>query len=71
MPLAAILTGANVNGVTQLLPLIDAIPSIHELHTYQSADCVWSMPMRLRRRATSTNVAQVQYDDREVPHRIR
>jgi len=27
-PLAAILTGANVNDVTQLLPLIDAIPPI-------------------------------------------
>ena len=30
-PLAAILTGANVNDVTQLLPLIDAIPSIRGL----------------------------------------
>jgi hypothetical protein len=30
-PLAAILTGANVNDVTQLLPLIDAIPSIRVL----------------------------------------
>ncbi|WP_259676633.1 IS5 family transposase, partial [Burkholderia pseudomallei] len=36
-PLAAILTGANVNDVTQLLPLIDSIPPIrglrgHPLH---------------------------------------
>ncbi len=30
-PLAAILTGANVNDVTQLLPLIDAIPPIRGL----------------------------------------
>ncbi|RQS41463.1 IS4/IS5 family transposase [Burkholderia sp. Bp8986] len=30
-PLAAILTGANVSDVTQLLPLIDAIPPIRRL----------------------------------------
>ncbi|WP_183708532.1 IS5 family transposase [Paraburkholderia tropica] len=31
VPLVAILTGANVNNVTQLLPLIDAIPPIRGL----------------------------------------
>jgi hypothetical protein len=41
-PLAAILTGANVNDVAQLLPLIDAIPPIRGLRGHHCSGRVWS-----------------------------
>ncbi|WGS46066.1 IS5 family transposase [Burkholderia sp. JSH-S8] len=43
-PLAATLTGANVNDVTQLLPLIDAIPPIRGLrgHPLQRSRAVYA-----------------------------
>jgi transposase len=43
-PLAAILTGANLNDVTQLLPLIDAIHRFADCAATHCRDRVWSTP---------------------------
>ncbi|WP_425102518.1 transposase [Burkholderia ambifaria] len=61
-PLARILTGANVNDVMQLLPLIDAIPSIRGLrgHWIQRprvvyADRGYNSERHLRARAVAVS----------------
>ncbi len=69
-PLPAILTGANVHDVTQLLPLIDAIAPIRGLrsHPLQRPLVVYA-----DRGYDSERVAQARYraGDRQAPHRTR
>lgn len=45
IPFAAIPTGANVDDVTRLLPLIDAIPPIRGLSGHLIQRLAWSTPI--------------------------
>ena len=45
IPLAVILTGGNRHDVTQLLPLIEAIPPIRGRHDPWSSRTAWSAPL--------------------------
>ncbi|MGF6839220.1 hypothetical protein QF001_003087 [Paraburkholderia youngii] len=73
VPISAILTGANRNDATQLLPLVDAIPPIRGVRpTASEAKSHLRRPwLRLRAASSTASRAWYQTGDLQAPHRTR